>query len=241
MKGLKLVFFLIVGCLIAPIVHANIYEWMDESGVRHFTNYAPPDHARIIVKTEEIPYDESADQARMEAERLERLAFAQQRIAEREAELEQREFEANARLAEANRKTAETLRKAEELLNETRYTSSYRRSWITWPSSCYYPNPHDKKRRYHGKKRHGDSQRPPTVKPYKTRQYTKPYFAGQNKNSHGAHTAKSFGTSKQTNALIHRTRSPSRAKFGTPGSRSYHPSRYRRNASSGLKITFGRQ
>ncbi|MFC1830220.1 DUF4124 domain-containing protein, partial [Thermodesulfobacteriota bacterium] len=177
MKGLKLFFILIAGCLIAPTVHADIYGWVDESGVKHFTNYASPDHARIIMKTEELPYDESADTARMEVERLERLALAQQRIAEREAELEQRELEANNRLAEANRKTAEALGKAEELLDEARDRYPYRRSWLVWPSSCYYPNPHHKKRKYRNKKRHGDSQNPPVIQPYKTSQYTKPYFA----------------------------------------------------------------
>lgn len=239
MKGLKLFFILIAGCLIAPIVHADIYEWVDESGVKHFTNYAPPDHARIIMKTEEIPYDESADMARMEAERLERLAFAQQRLAEREAELQRRELEANTRLAEANRKTAETLQKAEALLEEVRYRYPYRRSWVVWPSYRYYPHPHHKKRKYHSKKRRGDFHKHPVVQPHKASQYTKPYFAGQNRKGHVAYGHKSSGASK-TYKRMHRTRSPNRGKFGTHGFRSHHGNRYNRN-TSGLKIKFGHQ
>ena len=62
--------------------HADIYSWVDEDGVTHFTNHSPPKHAKLLMKTPEIPYDEEADNERREADRLE---AARQELAEREA------------------------------------------------------------------------------------------------------------------------------------------------------------
>ena len=70
MKGLKIVTLItIVSWFIASSLYADIYRWTDENGVIHFANYAPPDGATIMMKTEELPYDEAADRERMEAER----------------------------------------------------------------------------------------------------------------------------------------------------------------------------
>jgi len=58
MKGLKIFLLIAAGCLIAGPLNADIYEWTDENGVKHFTNYTPPDNATILIKFEELPYDE---------------------------------------------------------------------------------------------------------------------------------------------------------------------------------------
>lgn len=118
MKGLKILLFLAAVCLIAGTLHADIYEWTDENGVKHFTNYAPPDDATILMKSEEVPYDEAADRARIEAERQQQLELAKLEMAAREAELERRETEAQRRAAEAERYAEETVRTADQYLED---------------------------------------------------------------------------------------------------------------------------
>ena len=142
MKGLKIFLFIAAGCLIAGPLYADIYEWTDENGVKHFTNYTPPDNATILIKFEELPYDEAADRARIEAERQQQLELARLEIAEREAELERREAEAERRAEEAQRYADETLRAADEYLadaKDDRY--SYRGGGFYG----YYRPPHYKR------------------------------------------------------------------------------------------------
>ena len=120
MAILKIFLCTMAFCFVASSLYADIYEWTDKDGVTHFTNYAPPPEARIIMKTEELPYDEAADRARLEAEREEQLELTRLELADREAELEQREAQTEQRLAEADRQAEETLREAEKILNEAR-------------------------------------------------------------------------------------------------------------------------
>ena len=110
-------------CVAAAVARADIYEWTDENGVKHFTNYAPPKDSRVLIKTKEEPYDEAADRARMEAERQERLELARLEIAQRERELESREAEVDRRLAEADRLVEDALREADAYREEDRYGS----------------------------------------------------------------------------------------------------------------------
>ena len=127
MKSVTIVFVMVITCLITSSLQADIYEWSDENGVRHFTNYAPPDDAKIIMKTKEVPYDEAADRARREAEERQRLELARLELAEREADLERREAEAQRRLVEADREAEEKLQEAEEILDSSRVDrDSYR-------------------------------------------------------------------------------------------------------------------
>jgi len=51
-------------CLWSSIEAAQIYEWIDNSGVRHFTNEPPPPGAKIVNEQKAIPYNEAADQKR---------------------------------------------------------------------------------------------------------------------------------------------------------------------------------
>ena len=120
MTALKIFVCITVGCFVASSLYADIYEWTDEDGVKHFTNYAPPAEASIMMKTEELPYDEAADHARLEAEREEQLERTRLELAERTAELERREAEAEQRLAEAGRQAEETHRETEKVLDESR-------------------------------------------------------------------------------------------------------------------------
>jgi hypothetical protein len=135
------------GCLLAGPLHADIYEWTDENGVKHFTNYAPPDDATILMKTEELPHDEAADRTRMEDDRQYLDELARLERAEREAELERRVAEAERRAAEAERYAQETLQATEKYLNDARNDRWYYRVGGYYP---YYPTPyrHYYKRKY---------------------------------------------------------------------------------------------
>lgn len=125
MKGLKILLCIAAGCLFAGSLHADIYEWTDGNGVKHFTNYAPPDDATILMKSEEVPYDEAADRARVEAERQQQLELAKLEMAAREAELERRETEAQRRAAEVERYAEETVRTADQYLDDARNDRYY--------------------------------------------------------------------------------------------------------------------
>jgi hypothetical protein len=128
MNTVKLYIVVLMLSLSAPLGRADIYIWIAEDGVKHFTNYAPPAQAEIIQKTHEIPYDEEADLARREAEMQQALKRARQEIAEKQAELAERRLEAERRMMEANRKYEEILEQAESMLKASRSgdSDSYR-------------------------------------------------------------------------------------------------------------------
>jgi hypothetical protein len=94
---------------------ADIYSWTDENGVRYFTNYAPPKHAQLLMKTPEIEYDEEADLQRREMDELE---VARQELAEREAYLLQQQQEAERRIAAAKARAEAALQEADRILQE---------------------------------------------------------------------------------------------------------------------------
>jgi hypothetical protein len=104
--------------MLAGVAMADIYEWTDADGVKHYSNYAPPENSRVLMKTKEEPYDEAADRARAEEERQALLELTRLQIAQREAELAQREAEAERRLAEADRLAEEALRDAESYIED---------------------------------------------------------------------------------------------------------------------------
>jgi hypothetical protein len=89
MKSLQIyILLLLLGLLGVCPANADIYVWTDESGIKHITNYAPPEQAQVLIRTPEIPYDPEADRQRREAERRERIAREKQELAEKEARLE---------------------------------------------------------------------------------------------------------------------------------------------------------
>lgn len=119
MKGFKIFLFITACCVFASTALADIYEWTDADGVKHYSNYAPPENSKILMKTKEEPYDEGADRARAEADRQALLEMTRLDIAQREAELELREAEAERKLAEADRLAEEAQRDAESYIDES--------------------------------------------------------------------------------------------------------------------------
>ncbi len=134
MNGFKIYFLITVSFIIASSAFADIYEWTDKDGVKHYSNYAPPENSRILMKTKEEPYNEEADRARAEAERQDQLELTRLEIAQREAELELREAEAERKLAQADRLAEEAQRDAESY-NEDSEDSRF--TFQSYGYGCY--------------------------------------------------------------------------------------------------------
>jgi len=107
--------FLFVYLWTSP-VSATIYTWTDENGVVHFTNYAPPSHAQVIV--EDVPgrpaqEGDTASGSGTDQAFEDRLQRAEARANDLEQSLNQAQEKAQAleeSLAEANRRAQEALR-----------------------------------------------------------------------------------------------------------------------------------
>jgi len=134
MNGIKIFIFIAAVCIVASPLFADIYEWTDADGVKHYSNYAPPENARILMKTKEEPYDEAADRARAEAERQQQLESARLELVQRQAELELREAEAERRLSEADRLAEKALRDAESYIEEAENSGP---PFQSYGSGCY--------------------------------------------------------------------------------------------------------
>jgi hypothetical protein len=192
-KGLRTVLYVTLGCFAAWPLFADIYEWTDENGVKHYTNYAPPSEAKTLLKTEELPYDEAADRARMEAERKVQLELARLELAEREAELEWREAQTEQRLAEAGRQAEETLREAEMILNEARNERyNNRNHGHTHYFRGYYPH-HYRGRYFHRNKTSSIFYvRPPNSIHFKHYRLKKYHFGHDKKHSYKPYFGKKY-------------------------------------------------
>jgi len=192
-KGLRTVLYVTLGCFVACPLFADIYEWTDENGVKHYTNYAPPPEAKFLMKTEEVPYNEAADRARMEAEQEVQLELARLELAERKAELEWREAQTEQRLAEASRQAEETLREAERILNEARNERyNNRNHGYTHYYRGHYPYHHKDRLYYRSKTSSIYYVRPPHSIHSKHYRLKKHHFGHDKKHSHKPHYGKKY-------------------------------------------------
>ena len=83
-------------------VNAEVYTWVDENGVRHYSNSPPENAEDAKVVFPEYQYDESADKNRTQKDQRETNALIKE--IERENAREQAEAEKRAQEAERNRK-----------------------------------------------------------------------------------------------------------------------------------------
>jgi hypothetical protein len=177
MADFRVYLILAFSCIFASAAFADIFEWTDANGIKHYSNYAPPENSRILMKTKEVPYDEAADRARAEAERQAQLEAARLEITQREADLEVREAEAERRLAETDRLAEETLRDAEPYIEETESFSTAFRGYgyncYDYYSGCRYP--------FYGRLYYRNEtgsiffKKPPHVTPYRHYRHPKRY------------------------------------------------------------------
>ena len=95
---------------IIPTTAADLYQWTDENGVRHYTNTKPPDGTDATVLMEEIPYDPETDDQRRQQEEAMLEEAEQNELLERLEEAERKADEAR-RQAEAAQRRADRLEK----------------------------------------------------------------------------------------------------------------------------------
>jgi hypothetical protein len=234
MKGFKILLLTVAWVFFAGYLQADIYEWTDKNGIKHFTNYKPPDDATILIKSEEMPYDEAADRARIEADKQYQLELARLELAEREAELERREADAERKVAEAERYADDTVRAADQYLDDSlydrwyyrsgswggyhygrsRYSRSYYRNhttsiyWKDRSHNDHYRHNYRKKSHYrYRKKYHGQPYR------YKTNAYPHRYRSSHNLRSNGRRTHSANRVNSRSRGQMGRSYL-SRASFG---------------------------
>ncbi len=84
----------LAGLFVIPL-HADIYSWTDENGVKHFSNAPPADAQNVNIEFKEYQYNEKADRQRFEMEQEEWESVF--REAEREEKKERQQAEAERR------------------------------------------------------------------------------------------------------------------------------------------------
>jgi len=184
MIGFKIIVFMLLSCIAATYSVADIYEWTDENGVKHYSNYAPAVKSKVLMKTKEAPYDEEADRARVEADRQEFLELSRLEIAQREAELELREAEAQRKLAAADRMAQEALREAEDYLEEAGTDSRiiYRGVGYWCRDDRYDCNdPIHHRWYYRNKHSRGSRYKSSNLSPYPHNRYGKTHYGSNNR------------------------------------------------------------
>ncbi|MDJ0721998.1 MAG: DUF4124 domain-containing protein [Desulfobacterales bacterium] len=121
-------------------VIAEIYQWVDGNGVRHYSNTPPPEEVQIQNRFPEEEFDPDEEKNIREAEDRE-LAKLQERLAQARAQMEKARQEAERQ--QAQRREAENLRRIRELEKEVEELKRRRRRpvWIGpyLPKAVPYP------------------------------------------------------------------------------------------------------
>jgi hypothetical protein len=90
---------------------AQIYQWTDENGIRHFSDMPPKVSAKDVQSKDALPYDRQADENRM----LQEDRILEQYREKREAEEKEEAFK-KAQQRELERRAAEEKRREGEML-----------------------------------------------------------------------------------------------------------------------------
>ncbi len=99
--------------LIGAAAEANLYYWVDENGVRHYSNEPPPENVNVLERMSEVPHSPEADRQRME----EYQEWRQNQLRRIENALEEQRAEEAAR-AERDRRIEAEREAAEEQARE---------------------------------------------------------------------------------------------------------------------------
>ena len=170
----------LVGLAIGSTANANLYQWTDAQGIRHFSNVPPPDDIGTTAVSEEIPFDPEQD--------AKRRVYEDALLKEREAAQLQKRLEEAERAAEEAQRQAETARRKVDRLEaelEAREEDHYARRYypVIWrackskkwcPPGRKHPGRHPKPEPYSWKpeKRWRQAQRP---KPWQQPSRPKPW------------------------------------------------------------------
>lgn len=162
MKGMVALLNAVMLCAFSTTALADIYQWTDEDGVKHYSNFAPPDQAETLIKSEELPYTGMSDEELRAAERAQNLADAQREMAERKVEILEKQLAAERRMEAAEERAADMIQEAESLLEkaEEKYQNAYKYRYLYYGYYPFYKYwRHGKKhithdRAYYGRRHH---------------------------------------------------------------------------------------
>lgn len=93
MKLATALFTMIMAGIFVTPLHADIYSWTDENGVKHFSNAPPADAKDVTVEFKEYQYDEKTDRQRFEMEQEEWESVFKQAESEEKKEMQRAETE----------------------------------------------------------------------------------------------------------------------------------------------------
>jgi len=155
-------------CLWSQAVYADIYAWIDDNGIRHFSNRNSHPEAELFLKTMEGPYEEAVERAQREAEKQRALEQAHAEIQAQKDRLAEKVARLERRAEEAKRKAREALERAKELeaAADRRYQDD---RWYSTGYISYYPEYYDY--RYYGYNGYRFSVTYPSGKRYKQHRY----------------------------------------------------------------------
>jgi len=69
MKSVVMCLIIVLMVAVPCALAGQVYEWIDENGVKHFTNEPPPPGATIVGQDKEIPFDAEKDRQRKESDK----------------------------------------------------------------------------------------------------------------------------------------------------------------------------
>ncbi len=110
--------FLMIGITV-PVAAEEVYQWVDENGVRRFADRPPDTAAQEVNRTQAIPYDRAADQQRTRADDASNQQWveaekARQARAEAEARKAMERKQAEQERIEDQKREEEAQRKAQQ-------------------------------------------------------------------------------------------------------------------------------
>ena len=151
-------------CLWGQAAYADIYAWIDDNGIRHFSNRNSHPEAELFLKTMEGPYEEAVERTQRETEKQREIEQAQAEIQAEKERLAEKVAKLERRAKEAKREAREALERAKELEKATdrRYRDD---RWYSTGYASYYPGYYDY--RYYGYSGYRFSVTYPSGKRYK--------------------------------------------------------------------------
>jgi hypothetical protein len=132
--------FIFLYCVILLFTHtfalADIYFWVDEKGVRSYSNTLPPKGIKV-VQQEEVPFDEAAYEARRSAEQK---AWIQRKIqleADRNDRLLQQMEQTKQKLEQLAQKTQKALDTVKKNRQAAKKQPKQKRIYPCYPYACF--------------------------------------------------------------------------------------------------------
>lgn len=106
-------------CVLAPVSAEEVYWWVDENGIKRFSDRPPENVRQEVNRTKAIPYDGAVDQQRTRADEANTRQWLEtQRARQAKAEAEARKAreikQAEQERLEEQRREEEARRKAEQ-------------------------------------------------------------------------------------------------------------------------------